>query len=238
MQALDGTAQWNEAVSISESYPGMSRIQSLDAAGSLSTCAERVPLAGDPVLMVLTVCDSQNGWCGRVIIPQIGQMDEVDQWFMLQDRQGVQLHSKDGQPSAIRLKVGHNRSDLIPRLNPPRVIGTSSSSPTISAQAQTIAPPVPAPVAMAAPLPDPTVDSNVGWGFELEIIEAKNLKLGMSLSDLWVCASIVSSPQGTAPASPNPGTSVPQSRPIDHFTQEEVLRLPRSFSHLFCSCET
>lgn len=59
----------------------MSVVESLDKEGRLSTSTLRTPLTGDPVLMVLTVSDpsvpGDAGWSGRVIIPQIGQMDEV-----------------------------------------------------------------------------------------------------------------------------------------------------------------
>ena len=105
---------WNDACTLKSTHPGISSIVQLKKQQKLASLNESVPpipLAGQTVLMLATVHDSnaQNGdsFCGRVVIPQVRVGQPVDQWFMLHGHDGSQMKDAKGDDAAIRLRFAY-----------------------------------------------------------------------------------------------------------------------------------
>jgi hypothetical protein len=75
--------------------------------------------------MLITVHDAvapgRDAFAGRVLIPQVLTGQQVDQWFMLQRKDGSQLVGPTGEPSSIRIRLNYspNVSLLSPQLPHP-----------------------------------------------------------------------------------------------------------------------
>ncbi|KAJ1477052.1 hypothetical protein T484DRAFT_1906846, partial [Baffinella frigidus] len=99
-----GGASWGSASTLRSCHP---HVVTLEQGGE----APLVPLAGAPVLLLATVHDASApggaGFAGRMLIPQVKAGQPVDQWFMLQGRDGVQLKNAAGESSAIRLRFAY-----------------------------------------------------------------------------------------------------------------------------------
>ena len=93
---------------------------------SLENSTHRIPLEGQVVLMLITVHDAvapgRDAFAGRVLIPQVLTGQQVDQWFMLQRKDGSQLVGPTGEPSSIRIRLNYspNASLLSPQLPTPQ----------------------------------------------------------------------------------------------------------------------
>ena len=114
---------WNDACTLKATHPGIKTILDLKNQQQLTTMKDSVPLAGQTVLMLVTVHDASeqggSSFCGRVVIPQIRVGQPVDQWFMLHGRDGSQVKDASGQDAAVRLRFAYGAvKDPNPELPP------------------------------------------------------------------------------------------------------------------------
>ena len=117
---------WNTTLHLSKAYPDIIAIEAAAARNQLSTLGQAgVELNGSPVMMLITVQDvvSDDGLypIGKVLVPFVVAGTCVDQWFVLQDRQGTPLRSHAILPPALRLRVHY------------ATVGNPTISPDVSA---------------------------------------------------------------------------------------------------------
>jgi hypothetical protein len=124
-RCIPGSASpvWNDGFTLKATHPGIQTILDLKNQQQLTTMKESVPLAGQTVLMLVTVHDANaqagRGFCGRVVMPQIRVGQPVDQWFMLHGRDGSQIKDASGQDAAVRLRFAYGAvKDPNPELPP------------------------------------------------------------------------------------------------------------------------
>ena len=115
-----GGAQWGAASTLRECHAGIAELEA--PAGE---AREPAALSGAPVLLLATVHDAAApggaGFAGRMIVPLVRAGLPVDQWFMLQGRDGLQLRTPAGEPAALRLRFAYGalRASAPPMLSPP-----------------------------------------------------------------------------------------------------------------------
>jgi hypothetical protein len=116
----DSGAVWNDSCALKGAHPAIKTILNLKSLDQLSTSTEIVELAGQTVMLLATVHDNtQSNFLGRVLIPQIRVGQPVDQWFMLQARDGSQIKDAKGQDAAIRLRFAYGSLKEKPPELPP-----------------------------------------------------------------------------------------------------------------------
>jgi hypothetical protein len=101
---------WNDSFTLKDAQPGIKTILDLKSRQQLSTSSQFVPLAGQTVLLLCTVHDqSPNGtvMCGRLVIPQVRSGQNVDQWFVLLDRDGRHVKNAQDEDATIRLRFAY-----------------------------------------------------------------------------------------------------------------------------------
>ena len=104
-------------------------------------------------------CNGQDGFLGRVVLPQIRVGQPVDQWFVLQTLEGKELHGPNGQPSGLHVKIYYGLASEVQKIGDPRTTPHLNSEPPS-------APVVPAdvPAATQAVPQTPPLPTNAGSG--------------------------------------------------------------------------
>ena len=157
--------QWGDGCTLSHAHPSVRLVEQAQMAAEAE--ADKVPLVGQPVLLMFTVhnhtadCGGQNGFLGRVVLPQIRAGQPVDQWFVLQTLEGKELLGASGKPSGLRVQIYYGPAAQIQNIGAPYTIPhqvpTALALPPAPNLAPSHVPSSPeAPIASAAPTLAPT----------------------------------------------------------------------------------
>eukprot|EP00960_Hanusia_phi_P019510 575612-Hanusia_phi.AAC.1 len=113
--------EWNSSFTFHSTFPDITVLERLHASHQIMSASDDKYLDGSAVLLLVTVHKANDdAFLGRIVIPHIGIGKPVDQWFVLQNRDGSQICDEVGRVTSLRFRIayGAQRSQSTSILTP------------------------------------------------------------------------------------------------------------------------